>query len=159
MTEVPTTPRGTTRRRHILAGLGAVGAALGLAACGSEGGHGGDDGDRGDASGPTPAGEQSSAPLRTDAVPVGGGIVLTRQDTVVTQPTEGTFKAFAATCTHQACFVSRVSAGEITCDCHGSRFSALDGSVTVPAPGMTPQTQPPLPAKSITIADGVISIG
>ena len=55
--------------------------------------------------------------------------MLTDDKLVVTQPTEGEFKGFTAVCTHQGCTVGRVEDGEIRCPCHGSRFSAEDGSV------------------------------
>lgn len=64
------------------------------------------------------------------AIPVGGGKVFSGQKVVVTQPSSGTFKAFSAVCTHQGCTVSSVSGGNIACPCHGSEFSATDGSVT-----------------------------
>lgn len=41
-------------------------------------------------------------------VPVGGGAIFTDQQVVVTQPSEGDFKAFTAICTHQGCVVSNV---------------------------------------------------
>ena len=47
---------------------------------------------------------------------------------VVTQPTEGDFKAFTAVCTHQGCIVETSSEGEIPCPCHLSSFSPEDGS-------------------------------
>ena len=50
---------------------------------------------------------------------------------MVTQPTEGDFKAFSAVCTHQGCVVSSIQEDEIDCNCHGSRFSIVDGSNTV----------------------------
>ncbi|WP_148572242.1 Rieske (2Fe-2S) protein [Nocardioides caldifontis] len=62
-------------------------------------------------------------------VPVGGGVVLQDEELVVTQPSEGTFKGFSAICTHQGCLVAGVADGEISCNCHGSVFSADDGSV------------------------------
>jgi nitrite reductase/ring-hydroxylating ferredoxin subunit len=63
-------------------------------------------------------------------VPVGGGVVLAEAQLVVTQPADGEFKCFTAVCTHQGCTVGTVEDGEIRCPCHGSRFSAEDGSVT-----------------------------
>ncbi|MFP5282507.1 MAG: Rieske (2Fe-2S) protein, partial [Actinomycetes bacterium] len=62
-------------------------------------------------------------------VPVGGGAVLEDADYVVTQPSAGTYKAFSKICTHQGCPVAEVAEGAIRCNCHGSRFSAEDGSV------------------------------
>ena len=47
---------------------------------------------------------------------------------MITQPSEGTFKAFNSTCTHQGCQVASVSDGVIHCPCHGSSFSIEDGS-------------------------------
>ena len=51
------------------------------------------------------------------------------QKIVVTQPTDGDFKAFSAVCTHQSCLVSQIADGTIDCLCHGSKFSDQDGSV------------------------------
>ncbi len=62
-------------------------------------------------------------------IPVGGGVILAEPAVVITQPTEGDVKAFTAICTHQGCLVSEVVDNEIVCPCHGSRFSATDGSV------------------------------
>jgi Rieske Fe-S protein len=68
---------------------------------------------------------------------VGGGIVLASSRVVVTQPLAGTFKAFSAVCTHQGCIVGDVTANRISCPCHGSVFSATDGSV-VSSPATSP---------------------
>jgi Rieske Fe-S protein len=62
-------------------------------------------------------------------IPVGGGTVVQSANVVVCQPTAGTFKAFSAVCTHQGCTVGDVSNNQIHCPCHGSVFSATDGSV------------------------------
>ena len=64
------------------------------------------------------------------AVPMGGGVVLSKQDVVVTRDDAGAVHAFSATCTHQGCQVSEVKDGQIFCPCHGSRFSATNGQVT-----------------------------
>jgi len=61
-------------------------------------------------------------------VPVGGCFVVAASKIVVTQPTEGEFRAFSAVCTHQGCVVESSADGEIPCPCHGSRFSLDDGS-------------------------------
>ncbi|GAA5147853.1 hypothetical protein GCM10023321_09330 [Pseudonocardia eucalypti] len=83
------------------------------------------------APGNPPAAQPSGIDLGpASAVPVGGGKVFSAQRVVVTQPAAGTFKAFSATCTHQGCTVGSVSGGNIICPCHGSEFSATDGSVT-----------------------------
>lgn len=63
-------------------------------------------------------------------IPVGGGLIIDDPAVVITQPAEGEVKAFTAICTHQGCLVSEVVDNEIICPCHGSRFSAVDGSVT-----------------------------
>ncbi len=63
-------------------------------------------------------------------IPVGGGVIIDEPAVVITQPAEGEVKAFTAICTHQGCLVSEVVDNEIICPCHGSRFSAVDGSVT-----------------------------
>jgi Rieske Fe-S protein len=76
------------------------------------------------------AGTNASAALAsTTDIPVGGGKVLTAQKIVITQPTAGSFHAFTAICTHQGCIVNSVSGGTIDCPCHGSKYSALNGSV------------------------------
>ena len=96
-----------------------AGGAL-LAACGggsgtattTPGGSGGD--------GSTPAGSASgsggtgTALVATAKVPVGGGVILGGPRIVVTQPAQGTFKAFTAVCTHQSCTVGMVKDNVIT---------------------------------------------
>jgi Rieske Fe-S protein len=105
-------------RRIVFQGLGALGTAVALAGCGS------DDGDGDEATTPDAGAELAS----TTEVPVGGGLILAEQRIVITQPTEGDFKAFSAVCTHQQCVVSEVTE-TIDCTCHGSMFSIEDGSV------------------------------
>jgi Rieske Fe-S protein len=65
----------------------------------------------------------------TADIPVGGGKILTDQKIVITQPQAGSFHAFTAICTHQGCIVGTVSGGTIDCPCHGSKYSAVNGSV------------------------------
>jgi nitrite reductase/ring-hydroxylating ferredoxin subunit len=62
-------------------------------------------------------------------IPIGGGVVVSEPPVVLTQPTAGEVKAFTSICPHQGCKVSEVTNNEIYCPCHGSKFSALDGSV------------------------------
>jgi Rieske Fe-S protein len=70
----------------------------------------------------------AAALATTSSVPVGGCFVNADAKVVVTQPTEGDFKAFSAVCTHQGCIVESSSDGEIPCPCHLSQFSLEDGS-------------------------------
>lgn len=127
-------------RRQTLTGAAALGVAAPLlAACGG--------GDSGSATEPPPAGEELGP---TSDVPVGGGKVFAEQRVVVTQPTAGDFKAFSAVCTHQSCLVSRISADTIDCMCHGSKFSAEDGSV-VNGPARTPLSPVRISVKDNTI--------
>jgi nitrite reductase/ring-hydroxylating ferredoxin subunit len=131
-------PGTASTRRVVLMGAGAIGATAVLSACGT------------DASGtnpngtdfnndPVPAG--STAPngassgggngtvlVATSKVAVGSGVIL--DDLVVTQPAEGTFKAFSNICTHQQCKVTEVKNGQIVCKCHNSLFSIEDGAPT-----------------------------
>lgn len=80
----------------------------------------------------------------TAEIPVDGGKIIPDDGgTVITQPTAGTYKAFTATCTHQGCTVAAVANNQITCPCHGSIFSAQDGSV-VQGPAIRPLAAKPL---------------
>lgn len=106
-------------RRIVFSGLGALGVAAALAGCAG----GGDDG------GSTPSVDAGAELATTDEVPVGGGIILTDQKLVITQPSEGTFKAFTAVCTHQGLLVTSVEDGTIRCANHGSSYSAESGEV------------------------------
>jgi Rieske Fe-S protein len=109
-------------RRSTLAGAATLGVAAPLlVACGSNG----SDDTATDTSTPA-AGKELGT---TSEVPVGGGKVFGDEKIVVTQPTAGDFKAFTAVCTHQGCLVSQVADDTINCLCHGSKFSAEDGSV------------------------------
>ncbi|MFG3704445.1 Rieske (2Fe-2S) protein [Micromonospora sp. NPDC047670] len=148
----------TQTRRALLTGVGAVGAAVVLAACGSDDPDGGaaptSGGppvpSTGDAGGGDREGAQSLA--RTADIPVGGGAVFPAQGVVITQPTAGQFKAFDSICTHQNCPVTNVDGGTINCTCHFSKFSIEDGSVKG-----GPATRP-LPAKNIKVTGDQISL-
>ncbi|MFG2037138.1 Rieske (2Fe-2S) protein [Dactylosporangium sp. NPDC048998] len=113
-----------TTRRAVLAGAVGVTAASVIAACGGD-----DSGSNSTANNSSPGGPIA----KKSEIPVGGGkIVSDGGGTVVTQPESGTFKAFTAICTHQQCVVTDVANNSINCKCHGSTFSAVDGSVTNP---------------------------
>jgi Rieske Fe-S protein len=131
-------------RRLVLLGAGAVGATAVLAACGtstsSTNTSGTDYSDN-----PAPAGSAGAAAAGAGSgdaggsaggvalakvadVPTGGGVIA--GDWVITQPADGTFKAFTKVCTHAGCDVSKVDGGVIVCPCHGSKFSIEDGKPT-----------------------------
>lgn len=114
-------------RRAVVGGI--VGFGIGgplLAACGSDDSASGGSGSSGSDSG----GTTSTGAIGTKAdVPVGGGKIFAADKVVITQPTEGVFKAFSAVCTHQQCVVSKIEGQDIDCTCHGSKFSITDGSV------------------------------
>ena len=112
----------TVSRRIVFQGLGVLGVAAALAGC-----AGSSDGGDTDASAAASSGTTLAT---TDEVPVGGGIVLSDQGIVLTQPTSGEFKAFAAVCTHQGAALDAVGSDGIECPVHGSRFSIEDGSAT-----------------------------
>jgi len=128
------------RRRVIgVAAAAGLGAPL-LAACGQ---NSDTTSDSSASSGSTPTAGKTAKPagggelVEASAVPVNGGIVIQDKKVVVTQPTKGDFKAFTAVCTHQGCIVNKVSDNTIMCPCHGSQYSAEDGSVKggpAPAP-------------------------
>ncbi|NDU71050.1 Rieske 2Fe-2S domain-containing protein [Actinomadura sp. DSM 109109] len=106
---------GGVGRRAVLCGAGALGAAA-LAGCA--------------AGGETPAADLKGKQIAKAAdIPVGGGRIYGGEKVVVTQPSQGSFKAFTAVCTHQGCTVGGVANGLIVCRCHGSEFSVTDGSV------------------------------
>jgi Rieske Fe-S protein len=90
-------------------------------------------------------GVASGALTGTSDIPVGGGMIFPAKLVVVTQPTAGQFKAFSAVCTHMGCTVNQIANGRIDCPCHGSEYSITDGAVLAgPAPK-------PLPAKTIKV--------
>ncbi|MET7969222.1 Rieske (2Fe-2S) protein [Micromonospora sp. NPDC005305] len=165
--EVLTGP-GRQTRRTLLAGAGAVGAAVVLTACGDDAGDtaggpaptsGGPAPTSGGPPGATNAGDpeggdrDSKGPLaRTTDIPVGGGAVFASQGVVITQPEAGVFKAFDPICTHQRCPVSSVDGGTINCTCHNSRFSITDGSVK-----QGPATKPLAP-KNIKVTGEQITL-
>ena len=120
------------------AGVAVVGAA-GLGACGSS---------TGDA--PSGAASAAGGAIAAADVPVGGGKVFEDVKVVVTQPTEGDYKAFSAICTHNQCTVSSVEINVILCRFHLSEFDEATGAVR-----KGPANQP-LPPKTVSIgADGI----
>ena len=159
MTQEPQTDSLATRR-GMLAGVGLVGLASAITACG--GGTSSSAPAAGNA-GTTPGGPESSAPAAsaaggaaagalaaTSQIPVGSGMIFPAKQVVVTQPSANEFKAFSAVCTHMGCIVNQISDGTIDCPCHGSQYSIKTGDVVAgPAPN-------PLPAKQIKVSGGSI---
>ncbi|HET9170474.1 MAG TPA: Rieske (2Fe-2S) protein [Actinospica sp.] len=99
------------------------------------------------------AGGGSGTTVAASKVPVSGGFIDSSAKVVVTQPSAGEFKAFTAVCTHQGCTVSTISDNVIQCPCHGSQFSAKDGSV-VQGPASSPLT-----AVSVKVSGSTVTYG
>jgi Rieske Fe-S protein len=142
----------------VLAGVGLVGLAGAVTACGASSSSSTaaavPPATTPAAAGSTPAGSSaaaSSAPAAnalaaTSQIPVGSGMIFPGPKVVVTQPTAGEYKAFSAVCTHMGCIVNQVSNGTIDCPCHGSQYSITTGDVVAgPAPR-------PLPAAVIKVS-------
>ena len=146
-------------RRGVLAGVGLVGLASAITACGAgtssttpaAGNAAATPAAAGSTAASSAAGGASSssgakALAATSEIPVGSGMIFPGSQVVVTQPTAGEFKAFSAVCTHMGCIVNQISNGTIDCPCHGSQYSIATGDVvTGPAPR-------PLPAKQIKVS-------
>ena len=116
-------------RRTVLQVSGVLAVGGVIAACGGGSGSEASGAAAGAVSGAAAAAGDGAAIAMVGDVPVGGGVVNDEVAIVVTQPTDGSIKAFTAVCPHQGCLVSEVVENEIICPCHDSRFSALDGAV------------------------------
>lgn len=128
-----TAPEGLGRRRFVQLAAGTTVAAPVLAAC------------SGDEEVSAPEGARGETIVAAADVPVGGGVIVDGEPAVVvTQPEEGTFKAFSAICTHQSCVVTNVDT-EIVCQCHMSKFALTDGAV------VSGPADEPLPAVEVML--------
>jgi Rieske Fe-S protein len=150
-----------TTRRNVLFGVAAAGVAVPvLAACGSSDPDSSDsptDAATSPSDTPSTPSDATSSPaggggIKTSDIPVGGGTIFPDEKIVVTQPTEGDFKAFSAVCTHNGCLVNQVADKQIKCPCHFSHYSIEDGSVeSGPAPK-------PLPEKTVKLTGDTLTV-
>ncbi|MDN4174816.1 Rieske (2Fe-2S) protein [Nocardioides sp. SOB77] len=154
-------PLDQLTRRRALTGAAGVGIALPvLAACGGDEGstasdpatQGSSSGSSGSSGNGSSAGSGATGLAATGDIEVGGGAIYPDEEVVITQPSEGEFKAFSIVCTHQGCAVSEVSGDGIVCPCHNSVFSIADGS-----PQSGPATAP-LEERSITVTGDQITL-
>ncbi|MCS6808997.1 MAG: Rieske (2Fe-2S) protein [Bacteroidota bacterium] len=62
---------------------------------------------------------------------VGGAVRIALNNTqlVIIRTSMTEFLALSAVCTHAGCLVNLPVGGTLSCDCHGSQFSATDGRV------------------------------
>ncbi|MGE3810758.1 MAG: Rieske (2Fe-2S) protein [Candidatus Nanopelagicales bacterium] len=142
---------GPSRRTVLLTTGTVVAAAAVTAACGSssDSGSAATSSTAGSGSG---EGTGSGATVETADMSVGGGAILVDQKVVVTQPQAGVYKAFTAVCTHQGCVVSSINDNKIICACHGSEFSAEDGSV------LKGPAQGPLAPRTATVSGDTVTV-
>ncbi|WP_131104965.1 ubiquinol-cytochrome c reductase iron-sulfur subunit [Ornithinimicrobium sufpigmenti] len=108
-------------RRAVLGGGCAAGAAALLSACG---------GDSGGGSTPTVDADGALRVPLADT-PVGGSTYYPQASArvIVTQPSEGRWLAYDATCTHEGCMTSSTDDdGNLVCPCHGSVFDPASGA-------------------------------
>lgn len=127
-----------TTRRTFLVSVGVAGLTACLGGCANGG------------TSSASTGAPAATTVASSEIPVGGGRIV--DAFVVTQPTEGTFKAFSHLCSHQKLPVQEVTDAAIVCGRHGSTFSLADGSV-VTGPATTPLT----PAK-VTVSGDSLTI-
>ncbi|MEU6532500.1 Rieske (2Fe-2S) protein [Streptomyces sp. NPDC046928] len=146
MTSESVQPMPGPSRRTVVAAVGAAGLAVALTACGSEDEASGSSTEQGAAAG------GGAALARTADIPEGGGKVFDAEKVVVSQPAAGDFKAFSTICTHQKCPMTDLKEDTLSCACHGSQFSVLDGSVK-----KGPATQP-LEEKKVSVSGDSITL-
>ena len=73
--------------------------------------------------------EGQAAGFPASEVPEGGAAFDEDSNTIYSQPAQGEFRAFDATCPHQGCAVSDFAEGRLVCPCHGSEFDPDSGEV------------------------------
>ncbi|KQV62916.1 hypothetical protein ASC64_17690 [Nocardioides sp. Root122] len=141
-------------RRRALTGSAAIAVGVPvLAACGSDTSTAVDSSGSADSGSGSSGGAGGEALASAADVPVGGCFVVSGAKVVLTQPTEGDFKAFTAVCTHQGCLVESSTEGDIPCPCHSSKFSLDDGSpISGPASAPLEAVEIRVSGDSITLA-------
>ncbi|AXE84401.1 Rieske (2Fe-2S) protein [Streptomyces sp. Go-475] len=161
MTSESVQPVSGPNRRAVVAAVGAAGLSVALTACGSDdkasdssteqgaGGGGATNSEGGSSAG---AGAGGAALAKTADIPEGSGKIFKDEKVVVSQPAAGDFKAFSTICTHQNCPMVDLKDDIISCTCHGSQFSVLDGSVKK-GPAVKP-----LEAKQVTVKGDSITL-
>ncbi|WP_369269725.1 Rieske (2Fe-2S) protein [Streptomyces sp. R11] len=160
MTSESVQPVSGPSRRTVVAAVGAAGLAVALTACGSDDDASGSSTEQGAGAGATTeaggssggAGAGGAALAKTADIPEGSGKVFSDEKVVVSQPAAGDYKAFSTICTHQNCPMTDLKEDTLSCACHGSQFSVLDGSVK-----KGPATQP-LAAKQISVSGDSITL-
>ncbi|GAA2285440.1 Rieske (2Fe-2S) protein [Streptomyces hawaiiensis] len=158
MTSESVQPMSGPSRRTVVAAVGAAGLTVALTACGSEDkasdpstGQGGGATNEGGGSS-AGAGAGGAALAKTADIPEGSGKIFKDEKVVVSQPAAGDYKAFSTLCTHRDCPMVDLKDDIISCTCHGSQFSVLDGSVK-----KGPAVEP-LEAKQISVKGDSITL-
>lgn len=141
-----------TRRTALVSAVG-LGAVAALAACAPSEEITGEN--------PSATAPEPETPITTSFVvaaatdvPVGSGKRYPAGDieVFITQPREGEFRAFNATCTHAGCAVGSVSEGEIICPCHGAKYDHDTGAVI-----QGPATRA-LGKATVAVVDGMLEV-
>ena len=142
-----------SRRNALIAGVAGGTGAVALSACG-EGGSSKGSGNSSSGAGGQGLSEPTDMGAAAD-VPAGKAAKLTagKVTAIVSQPQEGTFKAFSSTCTHQGCQVNVQGGAKIVCPCHNSQFSLSDGAV------QGGPAEKPLESYKVEVKNGRIWVG
>ena len=142
-----------SRRNALIAGVAGGTGAVALNACGEGGSSRGSGNSSSGAGGQGPS-EPTDMGAAAD-VPAGKAAKLTagKVTAIVSQPQEGTYKAFSSTCTHQGCQVNVQGGAKIVCPCHNSQFSLSDGAA------QGGPAEKPLESYKVEVKNGRIWVG
>jgi len=75
---------------------------------------------------------------------------------MIYRATTTSVSAHDAICTHMGCTLPASVTSVVTCNCHGSRFRATDGSVINGPNDSDPGSIVPLPVIAVTVVNGVV---